>query len=142
VLLGAFRPRICNIRCPPTIQDVSSFVRPGGKTVASPPSPSFGGKKVRTARTTHSWVSLGRARGRLFDSAPSALSHAIKLCALRSRFVTFFFRCSSRPESPEEHLPRSIAGVLRLRAIEPSVWDGSAKLFAQDDGFVAGNTGG
>ena len=30
----------------------------------------------------------------------------------------------------------SSAGVLRLRAIKPSVCDRSAKRFAQDDGFV------
>jgi hypothetical protein len=35
-------------------------------------------------------------------------------------------------------LPTSIAGVLRLRAIKPSVCDRSAKRFAQDDGFVRG----
>jgi hypothetical protein len=28
-------------------------------------------------------------------------------------------RCSLRPESSQEHLPTSIAGVLRLRAIKP-----------------------
>jgi hypothetical protein len=32
----------------------------------------------------------------------------------------------------------SSAGVLRLRAIKPSVCDRSAKRFAQDDGFVGG----
>jgi hypothetical protein len=31
-----------------------------------------------------------------------------------------------------------ITGVLRLRAIKPSVCDRSAKRFAQDDGFVGG----
>jgi hypothetical protein len=35
-------------------------------------------------------------------------------------------------------LPTSIAGVLRLRAIKLSVYDRSAKRFAQDDGFVGG----
>jgi hypothetical protein len=30
----------------------------------------------------------------------------------------------------------SVAGVLRLRALEPSVSDRSAKRFAQDDDFV------
>jgi hypothetical protein len=50
----------------------------------------------------------------------------------------FIFRCGSRPESSQEHLPTSIAGVLRLRAIKPSVCDRSAKRFAQDDGFVGG----
>jgi hypothetical protein len=50
----------------------------------------------------------------------------------------FIFRCSLRPESSQEHLPTSIAGVLRLRAIKRSVCDRSAKRFAQDDGFVGG----
>jgi hypothetical protein len=36
------------------------------------------------------------------------------------------------------HLPTSIAGVLRLRARKLSVYDRSAKRFAQDDGFVRG----
>ena len=40
------------------------------------------------------------------------------------------------PESSQEHLPTSIAGVLRLRAIKPFVYDRSAKRFAQDDGLV------
>jgi hypothetical protein len=31
----------------------------------------------------------------------------------------FIFRCSLRPESSQEHLPGSIAGVLRLRAMKP-----------------------
>jgi hypothetical protein len=35
----------------------------------------------------------------------------------------------------------SILGVLRLRAIKPSVCDRSAKRFAQDDGFVGGLKG-
>src|SRR5271155_5290532 len=43
-----------------------------------------------------------------------------------------------RPESSQEHLPTSIAGVLRLRAIKPSICDRSAKRFAQDDDFVGG----
>ena len=50
----------------------------------------------------------------------------------------FIFRCSLRLESSQEHLPTSIAGVLRLRAIKPAVCDRSAKRFAQDDGFVGG----
>jgi hypothetical protein len=57
-------------------------------------------------------------------------------CARRCDFI--IFRCSLRPESSQEHLPTSIAGVLRLRAIKPSVSDRSAKRFAQDDGFVRG----
>jgi hypothetical protein len=43
-----------------------------------------------------------------------------------------------RPESSQEHLSTSIAGVLRLRAIKLCVYDRSAKGFAQDDGFVGG----
>jgi hypothetical protein len=55
---------------------------------------------------------------------------------LPSESVTFFiFRCSLRPESSQEHLPTSIAGVLRLRAVKPSVCDRYAKRFAQDDGL-------
>ncbi|MEA2542790.1 MAG: hypothetical protein QOH35_4156 [Acidobacteriaceae bacterium] len=53
----------------------------------------------------------------------------------------FKFRCSLRPESSQEHLQTSIAGVLRLcsgqalrlRAIKPSVCDRSANRYAQDD---------
>jgi hypothetical protein len=36
----------------------------------------------------------------------------------------------------EEHLPISIAGVLRLRAISGLSCDRFARRFAQDDGFV------
>ena len=39
-------------------------------------------------------------------------------------------------ESWEEHLPTSIAGVLRLRAISRPLCDRSARRFAQDDSFV------
>src|SRR6266700_3000693 len=62
----------------------------------------------------------------------------------RLRFATvgvcdvFIFRYSLRPESSQEHLPTSIAGVLRLRAIKPSVCERSARRFAQDDDFVGG----
>ena len=42
------------------------------------------------------------------------------------------------PENSEEHLPVSIAGVLRLRAINPLLCDRSARRFAQDDGFAEG----
>src|SRR5580700_4144840 len=42
------------------------------------------------------------------------------------------------PESCEEHLPISIAGVLRLRAVSPVLSDRSAKRFAQDDDSVVG----
>src|ERR1700722_15186314 len=46
--------------------------------------------------------------------------------------------CSLWPESSEEHLPASIVGVLRLRAINPLLCDRSARRFAQDDDFVEG----
>jgi hypothetical protein len=36
----------------------------------------------------------------------------------------------------EEHLPTSIAEVLRLRAIEPLLSDRSGRRCAQDDGFA------
>src|ERR1700744_6296786 len=42
------------------------------------------------------------------------------------------------PESCEEHLPISIAGVLRLRAASPVLNDRSARRFAQDDDSVVG----
>ncbi len=57
----------------------------------------------------------------------------------------FNFPCSLWPESSEEHLPTSIAGVLRLRAVNPLLWDRSARRFAptarrgrQDDTFLEG----
>jgi hypothetical protein len=58
-------------------------------------------------------------------------------CAtLRSEAVTFDFPHSLWSESLEEHLPTSMAGVLRLRAVNPSLCDGSTRRFAQDDDFV------
>src|SRR3984885_15361656 len=42
------------------------------------------------------------------------------------------------PESCEEHLPVSIAGVLRLRAVSPVLSDRSSWRFAQDDDSVVG----
>jgi hypothetical protein len=48
----------------------------------------------------------------------------------------FDFACSLWLESSEGHLPTSIAGVLRLRAISRPLCDSSARRFAQDDGFV------
>ena len=50
----------------------------------------------------------------------------------------FDLACSLWLESSEEHLPTSIAGVLRLRAISRPLCDRSARRFAQDDGFVVG----
>src|ERR1700722_4917765 len=46
--------------------------------------------------------------------------------------------CSWWPESLEEHLRTSIAGVLRLRAIGCPLCDRFARRFAQDDAFVGG----
>jgi hypothetical protein len=39
-------------------------------------------------------------------------------------------------ETSEEHLPTSIAGVLRLRAKSRPLCDRFARRFAQDDGFL------
>ena len=50
----------------------------------------------------------------------------------------FNLACLLWLESFEEHLPTSIAGVLRLRAISRPLCDRSARRFAQDDGFVGG----
>src|SRR5580692_2941070 len=50
----------------------------------------------------------------------------------------FDLACSLWLESWEEHLPTSIAGVLRLRAISRPLCDRCARRFAQDDGFVGG----
>ncbi len=50
----------------------------------------------------------------------------------------FDLACSLWLESWEEHLPTSIAGVLRLRAISRPLCDRAARRFAQDDGFVGG----
>ena len=57
----------------------------------------------------------------------------------------FNFPCGLWPESSEECLPTKIAGVLRLRAINPLLCDRSARRFAptarrgrQDDAFVEG----
>jgi hypothetical protein len=66
--------------------------------------------------------------------------------ALRSEPVTFYFLCSLRPESPEQHLLTNIAEVpsaaLRTGSsaarYKASVSNMSAKRFAQDDGFVVG----
>jgi hypothetical protein len=59
-------------------------------------------------------------------------------CQFRLSSKLSIVLCNSRPESSRDHLPTTIAGVLRLRAIEPSACDGSAKRFAQDDGMVWG----
>src|ERR1700685_3246784 len=69
---------------------------------------------------THTWLCLALRAGN-----PGSL-----------RLAFFVFRCNLQPESSQEHLPTSIARVLRLRAIKPSVCEKSAKRFAQDDGFM------
>jgi hypothetical protein len=49
-------------------------------------------------------------------------SRSLHSASLWLELVTFFiFRFSLRPEISQEHLPTGIAGVLRLRAIKPSV---------------------
>ncbi len=50
----------------------------------------------------------------------------------------FDLACSLWLESWEEHLLTSIAGVLRLRAINLSLFGRSARRFAQDDAFLEG----
>ena len=50
----------------------------------------------------------------------------------------FSFSCSESSESSKEHPSTSIAGVLRLRAINPALCSTSARRVAQDDGFVEG----
>src|SRR5580700_7226566 len=54
------------------------------------------------------------------------------------RGCDFKFPCSLWPESSEEHLQTSIAGVLRLRAVNPLLCNRSARRFAQDDAFLEG----
>jgi hypothetical protein len=85
----------------------------------------------RSQASAHSW---SVAKKTLLMKA-SELGEKQQVPPLRDFFI---FRCNLRPESFQEHLPTSIAGVLRLRAIKPSVCDRSAKRFAQDDGFVGG----
>jgi hypothetical protein len=64
-------------------------------------------------------------------------SNSRKIVILRVCDV-FIFRCSLRPESSQEHLPTSIAGVLRLRATSAVSPDQSMRRSAQDDDFVGG----
>jgi hypothetical protein len=52
--------------------------------------------------------------------------------------VSFYFLCSLRPESPEQHLLTNIAEVPSAARYKASVSNMSAKRFAQDDGFVVG----
>jgi hypothetical protein len=76
-------------------------------------------------RKAHTWPCLA-LRGRKSGFA------TVGVCDFLSSGV------SLRLESSQEQLQTSIAGVLRLRAINSSVCDRSAKRFAQDDGFVGG----
>jgi hypothetical protein len=68
------------------------------------------------------WFSFGRERLSRRSGGPGGLDSLI----------------GSWPESCEEHRPISIAGVLRLRAVDPLLGDWSARRFAQDDGLVGG----
>jgi hypothetical protein len=69
----------------------------------------------------------------------TALCYATDLRSASLRACDFFdLACSLWLESWEEHLPTSIAGVLRLRAISRPLCDRCARRFAQDDGFVGG----
>src|SRR5271154_3164987 len=69
----------------------------------------------------------------------SATWRSFVLCPSLRACDFFDLACSSWPESFEDHLPTSIAGVLRLRAISRPLCNRSARRFAQDDGFVGGS---
>jgi hypothetical protein len=105
-----------------------TFVREPGRT-ADPSAPpgfpvknrSFGG--FHTALFTESRIRC-RWWGREVGN-PAALGGC--------DFFNFLW-----PESCEEHLPVSIAGVLRLRAVSPVLSDRSSRRFAQDDDSVVG----
>ena len=81
---------------------------------------------MRLSLRKAAYVALASARGRKSGHAP------VGGCDF------FNFNCGLWPESSEEHLPTSIAGVLRLRAINPPLCDRSARRFAQDDAFLQG----
>jgi hypothetical protein len=76
----------------------------------------------------------------LKKGAHAALSSAAwQEIRVRSGFATFYLALQfAAGKLLRASLPRSIAGVLRLRAIKLSVCDRFAKRFAQDDGFVWG----
>ena len=58
---------------------------------------------------------------------------------LRSEALTFLISLVVRGrKAPKSICPRSIAGVLRLRAINTLICDRSARRFAQDDAFLEG----
>jgi hypothetical protein len=82
--------------------------------------------ECRRENVTEEGIEVGKKNSRFLHSA------TVGVCDF------FILLCSLRPESSQEHLQTSIAGVLRLRAIKLSVCDRSAKRFAQDDGFVGG----
>ena len=73
------------------------------------------------------------------SSLRSCRRRSLHYAAHRSEFVTFLSSgVVYGRKAPKSILPTSIAGVLRLRAIKPSVCDRSARRFAQDDDFVGG----
>jgi hypothetical protein len=83
----------------------------------------------------------GAAPGRALSVNPqyhSLLIEGLSSIPLMEPGDTVFWHSDVVHAVEQEHLPTIIAGVLRLRAIKPSVCDRSAKRFAQDDGFVGG----
>jgi hypothetical protein len=74
------------------------------------------------------------------DAYMALCSAAREEVRVRSGRSLRFFDCASSLwlESSEEHLPTSIAGVLRLRAMSRPLHDRSARRFAQDDDFAWG----
>src|SRR5580658_10211619 len=96
---------------------------------------TFGGRPLRQAQgRLYGPQSPDRFLEKHFQDEPAEP----QIPRLRLEAVTFKFPCSLWPENPEEHLPTSIAGVLRLRAINPLLCDRSARRFAQDDAFFEG----
>ncbi len=83
-------------------------------------------KFMRLSLRKAAYVATANAQGRKSGYAP------VGVCDF------FKFPCSLWPESSEEHLPTSIAGVLRLRAINPLLCERPARRFAQDDAFLVG----
>ena len=88
-----------------------------------------------TGRVPHVRASV-RGPKTMGEAQQSLLLYPPLISPLSSRELVIFFDLWS--ESFEQHLPASIAEVLRLRAVNPSLRDRSARRFAQDDGFVAG----
>ena len=93
-------------------------VRTAGRILLS----GLGGQKTPNSIDKIGIVGVPSATLGTGSSTPrhQGLGHAIDLLRAPLRVCDFFIsRCRLRPESSQEHLPGSIAGVLRLRAINP-----------------------